>query len=76
MSWNRQKAILTGNAKTRDGRVVVGLKEAVLDGKKVLIGHVSVEKPPFKKNKLIKIESSYWESGGLGIHGDDDLVDA
>ena len=76
MSWNRQKALESGQAKTRDGRVVFGLKEAVLDAKEVLIGCVSVEKPPFKKNKLIKVESSYWESGGLGLNGDDDLVDA
>lgn len=76
MSWNRQKALLTREAKTRDGRAVVGLREAVLDGREVLIGCVSIEKPPFKKNKLIKIESSYWESGGLGLNGDDDLVDA
>jgi hypothetical protein len=74
MSWDRKHSLATGQAKTRDGRLVVRLREATLDGRPVLIGDVTVTKPPFKTGKELKTEHHYWEIGGLGINGDDDLV--
>lgn len=74
MSWDRKHSLETGQAKTRDGRLVVRLKEAVLDGQVVLIGDVTVDKAPFKKTVQLKTEKHYWRSSGLGINGDDDLV--
>jgi hypothetical protein len=74
MSWDRKHSLETGQAKTRDGRLVVRLKEAILDGRVVLIGDVTVNKPPFKSGKELKTEHHYWEISGLGINGDDDLV--
>jgi hypothetical protein len=35
MSWDREKALLSKKALTRDGRLVFGLKEAILDGETV-----------------------------------------
>jgi hypothetical protein len=73
-SWDRKHSLATGQAKTRDGRLVVRLKEAVLDGRVVLIGDVTVNKAPFKKMAQLKTEKHYWEISGLGSNGDDDLV--
>jgi hypothetical protein len=74
LNWDRKLSLDTGQAKTRDGRLVVRLKEATLDGRAVLIGDLTVNKPPFKKISQLKIEHHYWEISGLGINGDDDLV--
>jgi hypothetical protein len=74
MAWNQKNSLATGQAKTRDGRLVVRLKEAVLDGRVVLIGDVTVNKAPFKKMAQLKTEKHYWEISGLGSNGDDDLI--
>ena len=74
MSWDRAKALREGKAKTRDGRHVVDLREAVLDGKAVLGGRITASKPPWKRGRIIPVESAYWEAGGLGLHGGDDLI--
>jgi hypothetical protein len=74
MSWDRKYSLETGQAKTRDGRLVVRLREATLDDRPILVGDVTVTKPPFKSEHELKTEHHYWEIGGLGINGDDDLV--
>ncbi len=71
-AWNRDAAIKSGRANTRDGRTVVGLREAELDGRPVLVGQVLAG----RKGPLLCLENAWWEAGGLGLHGGDDLVDA
>jgi len=62
-------------AKTRDGRDVFNVRRAILDGDRVLIGEVAIDRPPYKPGKIIKTESMYWGAGGLGRHGGDDLME-
>jgi hypothetical protein len=75
-SWNREKSLKIGRAQTRDGRDVINLREAVLDGRDVLVGDVATTKRKHYKNDqvVVHVESAYWEAGGLGKHGGDDLV--
>jgi len=72
--WNREDALEKKKAITRDGRLVINLKESVLDGKKVLTGAVATKKPPYKADEMVLLENHYWSSGGLGRHGGDDLL--
>ena len=76
MGWNREAALEKRQANTRDGRAVLDLREATLDGQTVLVGFVTDEKRPFKRGHIIKGEHHWWGAGGLGCHGGDDLVDA
>lgn len=73
-SWSTEEALKIGKAKTRDGRFVLGLKLAVLDGRQVLVGDITIKKRGFKADQTLLLESHYWEAGGLGRHGGDDLV--
>lgn len=72
--WDRTKALQKKAAWTRDGRIVTQLREATLDGRTVLIGVITTTKGPWKHGTILQIESAYWERGGLGLHGGDDLV--
>ena len=76
MPWNRQRALRLGKARTRDGRDVINLQEATLDGRQVLIGVIIQKKRPYPDHRCLKTEHAYWERGGLGFHGGDDLLDA
>ena len=73
-NWNREAALEQKKAITRDGRLVIDLKQSVLDGREVLTGSVGTKKPPFKAGEMVFLESHYWENGGLGRHGGDDLL--
>jgi len=75
MGWNRKAAIKSQRAKTRDGRYVLNLRESELNGIPVLTGIICHTKQPWKKGQVLVGENAYWESGGLGTHGGDDLVD-
>ena len=70
-----KKAIKTGQAITRDGRLVIKLKESILDGKEVLTGFVTKTKSPFKKGCLVPIENCIWSDGGLAADGSRYLLD-
>lgn len=72
MRWNREMALRAGQAMTRDGRLVVCLKEATLDGREVLTG--LVVRPEDAGKRMPRLERMVWEAGGLGQHGGDDLV--
>jgi hypothetical protein len=77
MNWNRENALKNQKARTRDGRDVFNIREALLDGRSVLIGDVAtIKRDSYKKVRIIPIESHYWEDGGLGRHSGDDLIDA
>lgn len=76
MKWNREAALKAGKARTRDGRQVLSLREASLDGKGVLIGIVTRGKAPFTKRGIAPASCGYWENSGLGMCGDDDLLNA
>ena len=84
MSWDRERALRLGRARTRNGRDVFILREAILNVRSketetesinILIGAVVLDKRPYRKNTILKTELHYWEGGGLGHHGGDDLVD-
>lgn len=73
--WDYGKALASKRARTRDGRDVFDLREAVLDGERVLIGAMATIKVrQYKKDSGIPIESVYWPLAGWGRHGGDDLV--
>lgn len=72
--WIESKVLQAGKCYTRDGRIVFDLKRAILDDREILIGKVTIGKPPFAKKGIVKTERHYWERGGLGTHGGDDLV--
>lgn len=72
--WNAGIALELGQARTRDGRFVLNLKQRIMDGKKVLTGDVTTIKRWPKKKTLILTERHYWPSlSGWGSNGKDDL---
>lgn len=62
---------------TRDGRLVINLREATLDNcETILLGEVS-QKPlaRYKRGDIINTENHWWPGrGAWGNHGDDDLI--
>lgn len=75
-SWDREASLGIGKALTRDGRLVVDLKEEVIgDGETVLVGKVSTRKmSEYRGGDMIVMERMYWVGGGFGVHGGDDLM--
>jgi hypothetical protein len=61
-------AVKSGRAKTRDGRQVIGVEKARLNGHDVLVGLV------LRGRTRIVSEWHIWGKSGLGAHGGDDLV--
>lgn len=62
---------------TRDGRIVLHLREAVIDdGETILIGDVSTKRRNhYKPGDIILTEHHYWRGrGAWGTHGGDDLM--
>jgi hypothetical protein len=76
-SWNRDASLAARKAMTRDGRLVINLREAIIDdGEMVLFGEVSL-KPlaSYKPGDIINTEKHWWPGrGAWGNHGGDDLV--
>lgn len=62
---------------TRDGRLVLDLREAVIDdGETILIGKVSTKpRRCYKPGDMIVVENHYWRGHGALGHGGDDLMD-
>ena len=71
--WDRDRALKERKEKTRDGRLVINLKESVLDGRKVLTGLVVRTKPPYKKDENVRTDFCVFWLGGLGRDGHSDL---
>jgi len=75
--WNRAASIKAGKAMTRDGRLVLHLREAIIDdGETILIGDVSTKRRRcYKAGDIILTEQHYWRGrGAWGSHGSDDLM--
>jgi hypothetical protein len=76
-SWDRDVSLAARQAMTRDGRLVINLREAIIDdGETVLFGEVS-RKPlaRYKPGDIINTEKHWWPGrGAWGNHGGDDLV--
>lgn len=75
-AWDREVSLGYGKAMTRDGRMVVDLREEVVgDGETVLFGKVSTRKmSEYRGGDMIVMERMYWVGGGFGAHGWDDLM--
>lgn len=76
-SWDSEVSLGIGKALTRDGRLVVDLKEEVMgDGDTVLVGKVSTKRmSEYRGGEQIVMERMYWPlEGGFGVHGGDDLM--
>lgn len=76
-AWDKESSLKCGKALTRDGRLVVELKEEVMgDGETVLVGKVSTERIlEYRHEEQILMERMYWPlEGGFGVHGGDDLM--
>jgi hypothetical protein len=76
--FHLDKALTTGKCKTRDGRLVFGLREAEIielgrARRRILIGEMTVNKPPFRR-RSVHTEGHYWTGNGFSV-GDDDLDD-
>jgi hypothetical protein len=75
--WNLSESLNDGQAMTRDGRIVLHLREAVIDdGETILIGDVSTKRrSSYKPGDMVLTEKHYWHGqGGFGNHGGDDLM--
>jgi hypothetical protein len=75
--WNRAISLKAGKAMTRDGRIVLHLREAIIDdGETILIGDVSTKRRQcYKPGDMILTEKHYWRGrGAWGSHGGDDLM--
>lgn len=62
---------------TRDGRIVINLREAVIDdGETILVGEVSTKcLRSYKPGDTILLEKHWWPGrGAWGNHGGDDLM--
>lgn len=77
--WDREESLKAGYAMTRDGRLVLNLREAVIDdGETILIGEVTTRKyRSYKKEECMYVEEHFWRfRSAWGKHGGDDLMTA
>lgn len=76
-TWDRAASLAARKAMTRDGRLVINLREALIDdGDTILLGEVSMKRlTRYKRGDVINTEKHWWPGrGAWGNHGGDDLV--